>query len=154
MAEPLLRSIRVRCSVEHAFFVFTKRLDLWWPASHRRFAESRLVLEAGVGGRFFERAEGGQEATLGEVLVWEPPERLSYSWFPGASGRPTRVDVRFVADAGETAVEIVHSEGESHLGSAWPERVQLFDRAWTHVLGAFATEAGEPADASHSDDGA
>jgi hypothetical protein len=69
--------------------------------------------------------------------LWEPPHRLSYSWFPGAIAGPTRVDISFVDDGRETVVEIVHSEGASALGVAWPERVRLFERGWTHVLAAF-----------------
>jgi uncharacterized protein YndB with AHSA1/START domain len=127
----------VRCPAAHAFDVFTSRLDLWWPPKHRRFSASRLCLEARVGGRFFERSESGEEATLGEVLRCEPPHRLTYTWYPGAVRGPTEVDVRFT-DAGDaTVVEVTHSEGPSQLGDAWPQRVELFGRAWAHVLPAF-----------------
>jgi uncharacterized protein YndB with AHSA1/START domain len=152
MSRPLQRSIRVRCSLTHAFATFTGKLDLWWPPSHRRFSNSRLVLESKVGGRFIERSASGDEANLGEVLLWDPPHRLSYSWFPGAIEQPTRVDVFFVDQGDETLVEIVHSEAESGLGEAWPERVGLFDRAWTQVLSTlerFVMEA--PVDAPSED---
>jgi uncharacterized protein YndB with AHSA1/START domain len=99
------------------------------------------VLESGVGGRFVERSPSGEEAKLGEVLLWEPPQRLSYSWFPGAIDKPTRVDVSLAHSGAETLVEILHSEGDSSLGDAWPERVRLFERGWTSVLAAFEEQA-------------
>lgn len=136
MAEPLVRRVRVRCSVDHAFSVFTERVDLWWPPGHRRFAESTLLLEARVGGRFVERAASGEEVRLGDVLACDPPHSISYTWFPGASSQPTRVDVRFLGEGEETTVEVRHGEGESELGELWPDRVKLFERGWTHVLAA------------------
>ena len=45
MSEPVLRQITVACSVEHAFRVFTAKLDLWWPPGHRKFSGSSLALE-------------------------------------------------------------------------------------------------------------
>jgi uncharacterized protein YndB with AHSA1/START domain len=138
MSEPLQRTVRVRCPLAHAFDVFTARLDLWWPQKHRRFGASQLFLEARVGGRFFERSDTGEEARLGEVVRCEPPHRITYTWYPGAVSGPTEVDVRFTGEGEHTVVEVLHSEGQSGLGDAWPQRVELFGRAWAHVLPAFA----------------
>ena len=139
MAEPLRREVRVRCSIEHAFEVFTARIDLWWPPGHRRFETSQLHLEAAVGGRFFERSSSGEEAKLGEVIRCEPPHHISYTWFPGALDKPTQVDVTFAAAGEETIVNVVHSEAESGLGSLWFDRMKLFQRGWEHVLAAFCS---------------
>ena len=144
MAEPLQRTIRVRCPVDHAFHVFTSRVDLWWPSGHRRFAVSQLTLAARVGGRFVERSDAGEEALLGEVMGCEPPHRIRYTWYPGAIEHPTLVDVCFEEDGEETVVKVIHTEGDSQLGDAWPSRVRLFERGWTHVLDALAEHiAGE-----------
>jgi uncharacterized protein YndB with AHSA1/START domain len=142
VAEPLRRSVRLRCSLAHAFDTFTARVDLWWPSGHRRHADSRLYLETSAGGRFFERSIDGQEAKLGDVLSCEPPHRISYTWYPGAIEKPTRVDITFVQDGEETIVDVVHSEGDSALGDAWPKRVELFARAWGHVLAGLVAYAG------------
>ncbi|MEZ4439278.1 MAG: SRPBCC domain-containing protein [Polyangiaceae bacterium] len=136
MNTPLERRIEVRCSVAHAFATFTERVDLWWPPSHRRFSDSHLVLEGRVGGRFYERAPSGSEAELGEVLIWEPPQRLRYSWWPGADDRPTEVDVLFRAAGEVTVVEVIHREASSGLGPRWPERVKRFEAGWGAVLPA------------------
>jgi len=141
VAEPLRRTVRVRCELDHAFQVFTERVDLWWPEGHRRFADSRLVLEARVGGRFVELAATGEEAKLGEVLSCEPPHSISYTWYPGAISKPTRVDVRFATEGNETVVSVEHSEADSELGEAWRDRVVLFERGWHRVLEALKSHA-------------
>ena len=138
MSRSIRHEVRVRCSVMHAFETFTSRVDLWWPPSHRRFDVSELRIEPGVGGRFVERAATGEEHALGEVLRWEPPDRLTYAWRPASVGGPTHVDVRFVEDGDETLVEVTHLEGET---TAWDEKVALFQRAWGAVLPAFARAA-------------
>lgn len=138
MSQHLRRTLHVRCPVSQAFAAFTEQIDLWWPRGHRRFPQSRLRLEARVGGRFYERAHTGEEVRLGEVLVCDPPNRILYSWYPGASDSPTEVDVRFTEDGDLTCVEVTHSEGASGLGDAWPDRAVLFERGWNSVLPAFA----------------
>jgi uncharacterized protein YndB with AHSA1/START domain len=140
MTEPLRRSLRVRCPVARAFEVFTSRVDQWWPPGHRRSQRSELVLEGKVGGRFFERDEAGSEVELGEVLLWEPPTRLRYSWRPGSSSGPTEVEVCFRGEGDVTLVEVTHSAGR--IGPDWAERVQRFERAWAVVLPAYGALAG------------
>jgi uncharacterized protein YndB with AHSA1/START domain len=129
--------VRVECGVEHAFDVFTARIDLWWPRSHRRREGSVMLLEPTVGGRFAERAPSGEEVRMGEVIRCEPPHVISYTWYPGAIEEPTTVDVRFIDKGTYTVVEVTHSEGRSGLGDAWPQRAQVFERNWGLVLPAY-----------------
>lgn len=137
MSEPLVRTVRVGCGVEHAWRTFTTQVDMWWPRGHRRFASSTLAFERSVGGRFLERAADGQEALLGEVQTWDPPGRLVYTWYPGAISEPTTVEITFAPDATGTVVTVVHSEGAAALGDAWSSRVTRFVAGWTAVLAAF-----------------
>jgi uncharacterized protein YndB with AHSA1/START domain len=146
VAESLERILRVRCPLDHAFAAFTQEVDLWWPRRHRRYEDSRLVLEAEVGGRFFERAASGEERELGEVIACDPPHRISYTWRPGAITGPTRVDVSFAEDGAETVVRVLHSEGDAALGDAWPERAALFAKGWDLVLPAYAVRAARGRD--------
>ena len=134
MNEPLRKSVRIPCPLEHAFEVFTGRIDLWWPESHRRFDRSELVLPSEPGGRFVERSATGEEARLGEVFLCEPPHRIAYTWYPGGGTGPTEVDVRFSSDGDHTVVEVTHSEGPSGLGDTWPERAAIFLKNWDFVL--------------------
>ncbi|MEQ8277944.1 MAG: SRPBCC domain-containing protein [Deltaproteobacteria bacterium] len=137
MNAPLRRSVTVACDVEHAFETFTARIDLWWPPSHKAEG-AHLVMEPGVGGRFVAKRGDGGEKLFGEIVRWEPPHRLTYTWYPGALTEPTEVDVQFLADGDATVVEIVHAEAAAAMGDQWPERVALFERGWGLVLPAFA----------------
>jgi uncharacterized protein YndB with AHSA1/START domain len=132
----LQKSIRVKCSVAHAFDTFTARIDLWWPPSHRRFPSSTLTLDAVVGGRFVEKSADGREAVLGEVVDVERPHRVKYTWAPGSPDAPTEVEVRFTADGDETVVDVRHTPGRS---SVFSEKVALFEKGWSAVLPAFAS---------------
>lgn len=137
MSRPITKEIRVRCSVSHAFSTFTQSIDSWWPASHRRESNSALEMEGRVGGRFVERLAGGKERRLGEVLQWEPPHRLKYSWYLGAITGPTEVTIEFLADGDHTIVHVRHAEGGAAMGDQWEPRAQGFTRAWSEVLPAF-----------------
>jgi uncharacterized protein YndB with AHSA1/START domain len=145
MTERVVRTVRVRCTIAHAFEVFTARIDLWWPRSHRRFDDSCLKLEPTAGGRFVECSARGDEVILGDVLACDPPHRIRYTWYPGAIQAPTCVDVAFAEEGSETIVTIVHSEAGA-LGDVWPERVRLFERGWDTVLPAFVAHAASATD--------
>ncbi len=148
MSEPLRQSMRVRCSPDHAYDVFTNRVDLWWPPTHRKFETSTLTLEPRPGGRFFETSDAGEEAVLGEVLTCDPPRKITYTWHPGKISGPTHVEVTFLPEGTETVVNILHSEGNSALGRHWSERVALFTKGWGIVLPAFAACAEASAKSS------
>lgn len=137
----LHKSIRVRCSLEHAFDTFVERIDLWWPPSHRKFARSRLVLEPSPRGRFVEVADDGAEHVMGVVVDVERPHRLRYAWHPGQGAGPTEVTVSFAEDGDGVVVDVVHSAGASV--DVWAQRVAIFEKGWGAVLPAFATVAGD-----------
>lgn len=134
MGSPLVKSIEINCSVDHAFVTFIEKLDLWWPKNHRKFENSVLTLEQKVGGIFSERSVSGESAKLGEVVVCEPPHKIIYTWFPGSIVLPTTVDIAFTAKADGTLVQVTHTEGASQLGDAWPQRVVKFNQCWDDIL--------------------
>jgi uncharacterized protein YndB with AHSA1/START domain len=138
LGEALHKSIRVACSPAHAFRVFTGDINMWWPSSHRKWQDSELHFESGKGGRFYERAPGGEERPLGEVVHWEPPTRVHYSWYPGGGVGATEVEVQFVLEGQGTLVQVTHREAESQLGPQWPKRASHFSKAWDDVLPAFS----------------
>jgi uncharacterized protein YndB with AHSA1/START domain len=145
MSGVLEKSVRVRCSVEHAFDTFTARVDLWWPPGHRKLASSMLSFDAREGGLFVERGADGSENVLGVVVTVQRPLLLRYAWNPGRGAGPTDVEVRFTAidldGAMGTLVEVIHREGDSGLSDLWPARVALFDKGWSAVLPAFSQAA-------------
>jgi uncharacterized protein YndB with AHSA1/START domain len=149
--EPLRLAFRVECSPEHAFMTWTERIAIWWPADHTASGESNLqvVLEGHIGGRIFERTREGTEHDWGEVLVWEPPHRLIYSWHLRRDrADATEVEIRFVPDGKATQVEIEH-RGWERLGAdgaVWRDRNL---GGWSTLLPHFIEAAGDPAGRRH-----
>jgi len=142
MTTPLEISFEVECSAEHAFSVWTSRIDAWWPSDHTVSGGPELVvLQGGVGGRIFERTSDGVEHDWGEVTVWNPPVRLAYRWHLGADRTAaTEVEVRFVAQGSATTrIEIEH-RGWERLGDAadqWRDRNRA---GWSTLLPHFVAQ--------------
>jgi len=113
------------CSAEHAFGVWTAGIGSWWPADHTVSGQgdTEVVLEAGVGGRIFERTTDGTEHEWGRVTRWDPPAGLAYTWhLLQDPADATEVEIRFV-DRGVAGarVEIEH-RGWERLGAAGEQR--------------------------------
>jgi hypothetical protein len=140
MTAPLRFSFDVGCSAEHAFSVWTSRIDTWWPSDHTVSGEAELVvLQSGVGGRIFERTSDGVEHDWGEVTLWNPPTQLAYLWHLGADRTAaTEVEVHFVAQgAAATRIEVEH-RGWEQLGETaeqWRDRNRVgWDTLLPHFL--------------------
>jgi len=142
-SQPLRLSFDVDCSAEHAFDVWTGRLDSWWPRDHTVSGDpAEIVLQAGVGGRIVERTADGAEHVWGEVTRWEPPGVLAYRWHIGRDASfATDVEIRFVErDEASTRVEIEH-RGWDHLADASVHRQQNVG-GWTALIPHFQAAAG------------
>jgi hypothetical protein len=50
-----------------AFDLFTQKISLWWPMDRRHTNDSASEIFLLASGRFYERAQDGQEAELGWV---------------------------------------------------------------------------------------
>ncbi len=135
IGEALHKSVRVTCSPAHAFRVFTSEINLWWPPSHRKWQGSTIHFEDGPGGRFFERKSDGEEFVLGEVVDWEPPEHVIYSWNPGGGVGFTEVEIHFVLEGKDTLVKVTHRDAGEERAQEWPRRAKHFAKAWDEVLG-------------------
>ena len=145
MTAPLRMSFDVDCSAEHAFSVWTSKLGTWWPADHTATGRDDLVvvMEAGVGGRIYERTPDGAEHDWGEITIWNPPTRLGYLWHLRRDrSDATEVEIQFLADeAGATRIEIEH-RGWERLGSEadqWRDRNSAgWESLLPHFLAAIA----------------
>lgn len=135
MAELLVRTIELDCPPEHAFDVFTRMIDLWWPRGHRKHRDGSLRLDASPGGALIDRAPDGAEWTMGEVTAIEPPHRLDLDWYPGSPAAPTSVEIRFAGRDIGTVVTVTHRP-LLETKSIWPQRVELFNKGWEAVLPA------------------
>lgn len=121
-------SIVVEAVPERAFEVFTADIGSWWsPEHHIMDGElAEMVFEPRAGGRIVDRATDGSETSWARVLVYEPPERVVFSWdisldwkIETDPERTSEVEVRFVPDGdGRTRVELEHRKLERH-GRGW-----------------------------------
>lgn len=113
---PVRKNIIVNAPQVHAFDVFARRFDVWWPREHHigKPAMTEAVIEPRAGGRWYEKGEDGSECDWGRVLAWEPPNRLVLSWtingkFQVDETVESEVEVRFIAENERTTrVELEH----------------------------------------------
>jgi len=138
------KSVTVACGPERAFRVFTEGIAAWWPLETHSVGEKdaeTVVLEGREGGRFYERLRSGEEHDWGHVTVWDPPSRLSYTWYPGrGQGTAGEVEMRFVPDGAGTRVELEH-RGWENYGPGVDEMVKRYETGWEHVLDRYADSA-------------
>jgi len=134
--EPLRLEFTVRCAPARAFALWAERTSTWWPASHSVSGEPGLAVtfEPRAGGRVFERTPAGTEHDWGEVLAWEPPHRLAYSWHLRQDrADATRVEITFAAEGDGTRVSIVH-DGWERLGDRGGALRDRNRRGWDGLL--------------------
>lgn len=101
MTSRVLVALRIAAAPDRVFEAFTAEIGDWWrpsglfPSSGQR--AGRLAIEPGVGGRITETHGDGEVVEIGRVRVWEPPERLVFTWQPAsfARGQETVVRVGF-----------------------------------------------------------
>jgi uncharacterized protein YndB with AHSA1/START domain len=157
---PVRKTLRVKAPQEIAFSVFTAGIDRWWPrqAHIGRSPMAAAIIEPFVGGRWYHRCQDGSASEIGQVLVWQPPQRLVLSWQIGNSCAQdqtscgegamqydptlvTEVEVRFIAEgARATRVEFEHRHLERIGEGAEAYRTRV-DGGWGGVLDGFCAEA-------------
>ena len=122
------RQVLVNAPISDAFKVFTERFGDFKPREHNllQAAIAETVFEPRVGGNIYDRAVDGSECRWARILVFEPPDRVVFSWdisprwqIETDPERTSEVEVRFVAEAPErTRVELEHRNLERH-GTGW-----------------------------------
>jgi uncharacterized protein YndB with AHSA1/START domain len=122
------RQIVVEAPIDKAFAVFTERFGDFKPPEHNLLASpiAETVFEPRVGGSIFDRGEDGSECHWARVLVYEPPQRVVFSWDIGPTWQvetepenTSEVEVVFTADGPDrTRVELEHRNLDRH-GPGW-----------------------------------
>ena len=143
------RQIVVDAPVERAFAVFTQRFGDFKPKEHNLLSSpiAETVFEPKVGGHIYDRAEDGSECAWARILVFEPPDRLVFSWDISPAWQleqdlenASEVEVRFVAETPQrTRVELEHRNLDRH-GPGW-ESVRDgvgHDQGWPLYLHRYA----------------
>jgi len=138
--EPVRKELKVNLSAEAAFRLFTEGLNKWWPLATHSVGEEnaeRCFFEEHVGGRIYEVMKDGRQADWGEVLVWEPYDKVSFTWHPSrTSDTAQEVTVTFSESSGGTIVKLVHT-GWEVLGEKAVTARNGYVTGWDFVLGKY-----------------
>jgi uncharacterized protein YndB with AHSA1/START domain len=128
VAAVVRRSITVEAPMDKAFTVFTERFGDFKPPEHNLLSVpiAETVFEPRVGGHIYDRGADGSECHWARVLVYEPPQRVVFSWDIGPTWQletefdnTSEVEVRFIAETQErTRVELEHRNLDRH-GTGW-----------------------------------
>ncbi|MGH8300440.1 MAG: SRPBCC family protein [Steroidobacteraceae bacterium] len=148
--DPTVRKhIEVPVPVERAFAVFTERLGAFKPPEHNLLGApiAETLFEPRVGGHIYDRAVDGRVCRWARVLVFDPPERVVFSWDIGPTWKleadprnASEVEIRFIAVSEvATRVELEHRHLDRH-GPSWPDVRDAVDgeAGWPLYLGRFA----------------
>jgi uncharacterized protein YndB with AHSA1/START domain len=136
-------SVSVAVPPAVAFEIFTGEIDRWWRRGPKfRHAGNRggfIRLEPQVGGRLFESIDGerGEHVfEVGRVRIWQPPERLAFSWRNANFGpsEQTEVEVEFKPTASGTLVTVTH-RGWATLRPDHPARHGLLGADFARMIG-------------------
>jgi uncharacterized protein YndB with AHSA1/START domain len=143
--EPIRQSVHVDCPIDDAFRVFTDGFAEWWPLplySKTGDEAETCVIEPWVGGRVFERSRSGEEHEWGEVIRWDPPSGLSFTWDPGGIDDIAQtVDVEFEIAAYGTEVTLTHTGWEAPgvaVCAVRAECIEMWNALLTHFFFEFA----------------
>jgi uncharacterized protein YndB with AHSA1/START domain len=123
-------SITVKAPIERAFSIFTDGIGTWWSPDHHilRGELAEMVFEPRVGGHVYDRGVDGSECHWARVLVYNPPDRVVFSWdislewqIETDHEKTSEVEVRFTAlGPDRTLVELEHRHIDRH-GDGWEQ---------------------------------
>ncbi len=114
MASRILVALRVDAAPARAFQVFTEDIGLWWrPNAMFAFTPRDpgvLSFESGEVGRLITTLPSGKVFEIGRIMVWEPPNRLVFSWRQATfiGDQDTEVELRFEPVGDQTRVTVEH----------------------------------------------
>ena len=135
---PVRKDAHLPLSPADAFRHFAGRFGEWWPFSKVSVGTTNVAsvhLEGKQGGRIFERWTSGEERPWGTILVWDPPQRLRFSWHPGQDELLAQeVELTFTPDGDGTRVQLEHC-GWEKLGDRAEAMRESYDTGWQLVFG-------------------
>ena len=143
------RHIVVDASIERAFAVFTDRFGDFKPPEHNLLGAQLVdtVFEPRVGGSIVDTDAEGNECRWARILVYEPPERVVFSWDISPQwrvepdpGSTSEVEVRFVVETPlRTRLELEHRHLDRH-GPGWESVLEGVDgdEGWPLYLARYA----------------
>lgn len=134
---PIERSISVSWTPAQAFTRFTEEFGRWWPSRTHSIGGARVarvVFETRVGGRIYEQHADGRRFQWGQVVEYQPPTLVRFTWHPSREPATAQdVVVRFVAEGAGTRVELV-SSGWDKWGANAARARRGYDLGWKYIL--------------------
>jgi len=101
-----------------------------------------VAFDGGVGGRLYETGNDGSETVWGEILKWDPPKGLAFSWHPGRDAQnATEVEIRFEQVADGTRISLEHRRWEQ-MGEKAAQMRDAYDSGWTLEIDRYVAAAG------------
>ena len=134
--DAIRKTVLVDFAPAEAFELFTTRIASWWPVGTHSYGGDEVtavVLEPRAGGRLYEVTAAGEQE-WGNVVAWEPPDRLLLDWQIG-DARGTEVEVRFLPEGPGTRVEL------EHRGFSADDPRDRYESGWDIVLAPFVEQA-------------
>jgi uncharacterized protein YndB with AHSA1/START domain len=143
------RQVVVGAPIDRAFTVFTGRFGDFKPPEHNLLGApvAETVFEPRAGGHIVDRAADGSECRWARILVFDPPDRVVFSWdispqwtIQADPARASEVEVRFYAESPtRTRVELEHRHIDRH-GPGWEAVTDGVDGAqgWPLYLDRYA----------------
>jgi uncharacterized protein YndB with AHSA1/START domain len=132
---PIALSVHVACSPSDAFDRFTRHMAAWWPIQTHSVsgdAGATCGIEGWVGGRVWERDRAGTEHVWGNVLEFDPPRALTFTWHPGvAPSDEQTVRLTFEPDGDGCRVVLTHAGWDARPA----EQRERYKSGWGFVLG-------------------
>ena len=141
---PIVHELTLTCTPDHAFEVFTSRIGEWWDPQYSGNPEtfSTVTIDPRMRGQITERHDDGSEHDWGEVIAWDPPAKVAFS-FTLAQDRtvlekPAETTGTAASNAASRRVEVVlleekvenitKGEPEGAFASAWDQLKTLIDQ--------------------------
>jgi hypothetical protein len=82
----------------------------------------------------------GRRSEWGEVLTWNPPNGVTFTWHPGQSRDVAQlVELRFTPVGNGTKLELVHS-GWERMGREGRKARNGYNLGWNYVMRRWARE--------------
>ena len=138
---PIKRSVSVSWDQQTSFRRFTAEFGNWWPSrSHSVGGERvrKIVFETQVGGCIYEEHNDGRRFQWGQVVTWEPPRLVKFTWHPSRDSTTAQeVEIKFVAEEGGTRVELT-STGWERWGRGARLARRGYDKGWAYILNIWA----------------
>lgn len=141
--DSVTESIYIKAAKAKVFDAFVNHINEWWLRKGKysySFAPEEtkpksVHFEPRLGGRYYEIFENGQEYQIGEITVWQPPDRIAYTWKGEEYKQPTLVDVVFAENSGQTLVTLTHS---GFVAAGVPDYAESYGIGWDEILDRFA----------------